>query len=50
MITVSDSSPFIFLAKLDWFYLLKTLFQKIFIPNQVYVDVAIKGKTRPGEK
>lgn len=50
MITVSDSSPFIFLAKLDYFYLLKTLFQKIFIPNQVYVDVVIKGKRRPGEK
>lgn len=50
MITVSNSSPLIFLAKLDCFDFLKMLFHKIFIPQQVYIDVVIKGRGRAGEK
>lgn len=50
MITVADSSPLIFLAKLNCFEFLKILFQKIFIPHQVYIDVVIEGRGRAGEK
>lgn len=50
MITVSDASPLIFLAKIDCFDLLKTLFQKVSIPHQIYIDVAVKGKNKPGSK
>lgn len=50
MITVSNSSPLIFLAKLNCFDFLKMLFYKVFIPNQVYIDVVIKDRGRVGEK
>lgn len=50
MITVSDASPLIFLAKIGCFDLLKTLFQEVSIPQQVYIDVAVKGKNKPGAK
>lgn len=50
MSTVSDSSPLIFLAKIGCLDFLKTLFHKVFIPQQVYIDVVVKGKTKPGAK
>lgn len=50
MTTVSDASPLIFLTKVDCFDLLKTLFHKVSIPHQVYIDVVVKGKTKAGAK
>ncbi len=50
MITVSDSSPLIFLAKINCLDLLKKLFHKVSIPHQVYIDVVVEGKTKPGGK
>lgn len=50
MITVSDASPLIFLAKIGCFNLIKTLFQEVSVPQQVYIDVAVKGKNKPGAK
>lgn len=50
MIVVSDSTPLIFLAKLSDYHLLETLYHKVHIPQEVYSEVIIAGKGRPGEK
>jgi uncharacterized protein len=50
MSTVSDSSPLIFLAKIGCLDFLKTLFHKVFIPQQVYIDVVVKRRTKAGAK
>lgn len=50
MIVVCDATPLILLAKLSDFKLLKTLYQQIYIPRQVYDDVVTKGKGKPGEE
>lgn len=50
MLVVCDATPLIFLAKLSDIELLKTLYQKIYIPREVYDDVAVRGIGRPGEK
>ncbi|MEK6792368.1 MAG: DUF3368 domain-containing protein [Nanoarchaeota archaeon] len=43
---VSNSSPLIYLAKINRLNLLKLLFNKIFIPEEVYTEVVINGKQR----
>lgn len=41
---ISNSSPLIYLAKLHQLSLLKTLFKKVFIPEEVYEEVVLRGK------
>ncbi|MBS3072194.1 DUF3368 domain-containing protein [Candidatus Pacearchaeota archaeon] len=43
---ISNSSPLIYLSKLDRLYLLKDLFKKILIPNEVYEEVVVVGKQK----
>ncbi|MBI5374193.1 MAG: DUF3368 domain-containing protein [Candidatus Schekmanbacteria bacterium] len=50
MKAVFDSTPLILLAKISKFELLKKLFSEIHIPRQVYDDVVVMGKGKPGEK
>ncbi len=48
MITVSDSTPLIILAKINHFDLLQLLFREIIIPHSVYNEIAIVGSGRAG--
>ena len=50
MIVVCDATPIILLAKLSDFQLLKTLYQKIYIPQEVYDEIVTKGRGKAGEK
>src|SRR3990170_1336300 len=50
MIVVSDATPIILLAKLSDFEFLKTLYQKIYIPQEVYDEIVTKGRGKAGEK
>lgn len=50
MTVVSDASPLISLAKINYLHLLKDLFHKIAISNGVYNEIVIKGKVLPGSK
>ncbi len=50
MIVVSDSTIFIGLAKIKKIDLLQSLFQKIYIPEAVFREVAGEGEERPGAK
>lgn len=43
---VSNSSPLIYLAKINKLHLLKLLFNKLFIPEEVYAETVVTGKTR----
>ena len=44
MIAISNSSPIIYLAKLNKLVLLKKLFKKILIQNEVYKEVVEEGR------
>ncbi len=44
MVVVSDSSPLIYLAKINRLGLLKQLFGKLLIPQTVFVEVVENGK------
>lgn len=48
MIVVSDSSPLITFARTSLFYLLGQLFNEIAIPEEVYMEVAVRGAGLPG--
>lgn len=50
MIAVSNSSPIIFLAKINKLSLLKYFFDKIVVPKSVYEEIVIKGAGKPGSK
>lgn len=50
MLVVCDATPLILLSRLSDFELLKTLYQKIYIPQEVYDEVVVKGRGRPGDK
>lgn len=50
MNVVCNSTPLILLAKLSDTRLLKTLYQKVFISQEVYNEVVTKGKGKAGEK
>ncbi|MHA1521323.1 MAG: hypothetical protein ACTSVZ_04690 [Promethearchaeota archaeon] len=43
---MSNSSPLILLAKVDQLELLFTIFDKIFIPSEVFQEVVVKGKKK----
>lgn len=47
---VCDSGPFIHLAQVKHFYLLKEFFRELEINQVVYDEVITEGKGRPGEK
>lgn len=48
MIAVSNSSPLIFLARLNYFPLLNRLFSRLIISPEVYKEVVISGEGMPG--
>lgn len=48
MIVVSDSSPLIALAKIDYFFLLQKLYGKIVISGEVHAEVVVAGAGRAG--
>jgi len=50
MIVVCDATPLILLAKLSDFQLLKILYQKIYIPQEVFDEIVTKGRGKTGEK
>ena len=47
---VSNSTALIFLAKINKLNLLRDIFGKIIIPEEVYFEVAVKGCGRPGSE
>ena len=49
MTVVADSGPFIHLAIVGQFLLLKRYFHTLFIIPQVYEEVVTQGKGRPGD-
>src|SRR3989338_4104826 len=44
MQAVSDATPLIHLSKINRVHYLKRLFEKIFIPKEIYEEVVVKGK------
>ena len=50
MIVVTDSTVLIGLAKLGKLTLLKEIFSKVSIPEEVFKEVAERGKDKPGSK
>ena len=50
MIVVSDSTILIGLAKIGKLDLLKEIFNKVFIPKEVFKEVVERGKGKPGYK
>ena len=50
MIVVSDSTILIGLAKIEKLYLLREIFSKVYIPEEVFEEVAEKGKNKPGSQ
>jgi predicted nucleic acid-binding protein len=47
-IVVADATPLIYLAAIQKFDLLRTLFGRVVIPSAVYDEVVINGAGRPG--
>ena len=50
MIVVSDSTILIGLAKIGKLDLLKKIFSRVFIPEEVFKEVVKRGKGKPGSK
>lgn len=50
MIVVSNSSPLITLARAGLLKLLRDLFKRVLIPQEVLYETTEKGKEKPGEK
>lgn len=50
MIVVADSTVLIGLAKLGKLALLKEIFSKVSIPEEVFTEVVERGKDKPGSK
>ena len=50
MIVVADSTVLIGLAKLGKLTLLKEIFSKVTIPEEVFREVVERGKDKPGSK
>jgi predicted nucleic acid-binding protein len=48
VIVVSDSSPLVILAKLNYFDLLRTLFSHVYISAEVRHEVVVSGAGLPG--
>jgi hypothetical protein len=49
VIVVSDSTILIGLAKIGQLYLLKEVFHKIYVPEEVFREVTERGLNKPGE-
>lgn len=47
---VVNSTPLIALSMLNHLFVLKALFDKIFVPSSVYEEVVLKGGDRPGSQ
>src|SRR5688572_21466485 len=45
---ISDASPLVHLAAIKRFELLRLLYSQLFIPKDVWGEVAVAGKGRPG--
>ena len=50
MIVVSDSTILIGLVKIGKLDLLKEIFSKLYIPEEVFKEVVERGKGKPGSK
>ncbi|MBE0426174.1 MAG: DUF3368 domain-containing protein [Nitrospirae bacterium] len=50
MIVVSNASPLISLAKIDYFYLLEKIFKTIFISDEIYYEIVFAGENKPGSR
>jgi len=50
MIVVSDSTILIGLVKIRKLHLLREIFSKIFVPEEVFKEVVERGKGKPGSK
>ena len=50
MIVVSDSTILIGLVKIGKLDLLKEIFFKVYIPEEVFKEVVERGKEKPGSK
>jgi predicted nucleic acid-binding protein len=48
VIAVSDSSPLIVLSKLGQLHLLRLLFERVFVPQEVHNEVVVFGVGLPG--
>jgi len=48
MRVVSNSGPLISLARIGALGLLKDYFGEIFVPHEVYNEVCVRGKGKPG--
>jgi len=44
---VADSSPLIALAKIEQFHLLRRLFERIVVPDAVWIEVVVRGEGKP---
>lgn len=50
MKAVVNSTPLIALSVLNHLFVLKALFDEVFVPSSVYEEVVLKGRHRPGSK
>ena len=50
MKAVVNSTPAIALSMLNHLFVLKALFDEIFVPSSVYEEVVLKGGNRPGSQ
>ena len=50
MKAVVNSTPLIALSMLNHLFVLKALFDEIFVPSSVYEEVVLKGGNRPGSQ
>lgn len=47
---VSDSSPIISFARAKKLHLIQSVYEKIIIPPEVYNEIVVKGKNKPGDE
>ena len=50
MKAVINSTPLIALSMLNYLFVLKALFDEIFVPSSVYEEVVVKGQNRSGSQ
>ena len=50
MKAVVNSTPLIALSVLNHLFVLKALFDEVFVPSSVYEEVVLKGRHRPGSQ
>lgn len=47
---ISDSGPIISFARVQSFHILQQVIPQVMIPQAVYIEIAIKGKGKPGSQ